>query len=132
LLHASEFIALPTQIRPRRGDGVVRDSGARADYLALGDEAGLGDLPGGSPAGGVAEGEDDGAVAGGRGGDGRAEERERRVEAHHGGRRGIIFRRVVGAAGEGHLWNRRQAPADGGGGGRRCECWARVWQVNSW
>jgi hypothetical protein len=96
-------------------------------YLALGDEVGLGGLPGGSPAGGVAEGEDGALAARCRGADWRAEERERRVEAHQGGLRGIVLRRVVGAAGEGH----RESMASAGGGGRRRGeiVLARAWDV---
>lgn len=91
------------------------------DYLALGDEAGLGGLPGGSPARDVAEGEDGALAARCWRGDWRPEERERRVEAHHGGLRGIVLRRVVGVAGEGHC----ESPTGGG----RCQVWWMVARV---
>jgi len=97
-------------------------TGGMGFYLALGDEVGLGGLPGGSPAGGVAEGEDGALAARCRGADWRAEERERRVEAHQGGLRGIVLRRAVGAAGEGHresMAKRRRWRQEG----RRGECW---------
>lgn len=86
-------------------------------YLALGDEAGLGGVPGGPPAGGVAEGED-GGLAGGGGGYGRAEEGERRVEADDGGRRRVVLGRVVGAPAVGRGSHRGRAC----GGTRRRRC----------
>jgi hypothetical protein len=66
------------------------------DYLALGDEAGFGGLPRGLPGRGVTEGEDGALGAGGGGG--RAEEWERRVEAGHGGLRGVVLRVAGGPA----------------------------------
>jgi hypothetical protein len=62
------------------------------DYLALGDEAGFGGLPRGLPGRGVTEG------GGAGGGEGRAEEWERRVEAGHGGLRGVVLRVAGGPA----------------------------------
>lgn len=63
-------------------------------------EAGLGGLPRGAPARGVAEGEDGWLAGCGRRRDGRTEERERRVEADHGGRRGVVLRLVDAPAGQ--------------------------------
>jgi hypothetical protein len=86
----AKFIALTTRVR-RRG---------RGDYLALGDEAGLGSVPSGLPARGVAEGKDGVLAVGDAGGrDGRAEERERRVKTYHGGRRGVVLRVAGGPIG---------------------------------
>jgi hypothetical protein len=73
-----------------------RFSRRRNRYLALRDEVGFGGVPCGAPAGGVTEGEDVG-LSGGGGGDGRAEEGERRVEADDGGRGGVVLRQFAGA-----------------------------------